>query len=153
MHLRKFSQIKVLRSRKTGEIEVVYTFYLDGRIWIWIWIQIRLGSVQIMINPIPDSWGPIRIRNISNNKPVMVLTTGVSATAGMLPVLANATVTVGNVAAQLPGLLLARGHTAQAFLQSETTQYFSLYLLNTRRQFIQPKYWNHYKQMLLFLCL
>jgi hypothetical protein len=55
----------------------------------------------------------------------MVLTTGVTATAGMLPVLADTTVTVGNVTAQLPGLLLARGHPAQAFLQSETTHYLS----------------------------
>ncbi len=40
----------------------------------------------------------------------MVLTTGVTATAGMLPVLPNTTMTVGNVTAQLPGLLLARRH-------------------------------------------
>jgi hypothetical protein len=95
-----------------------------------------------MINPIPDSWGPIRIRNISNNKPVMVLTTGVTATAGMLPVLSDTTMTVGNVTAQLPGLLLARGHPAQAFLQSETTHYLSLYLLNTRHSYCTTKIQN-----------
>jgi hypothetical protein len=106
-----------------------------------------------MINPIPDSWGPIRIRNISNNKPVMVLTTGVSATAGMLPVLANTTVTVGNVAAQLPGLLLARGHTAQAFLQSETTHYLSLYLLNTRHFYCTAQILAPTIKEMLLLCL
>jgi hypothetical protein len=42
--------------------------------------------------------------------PVVVLTTGVTATAGMLPVLPNTTMTVGNVTAQLSGLLLARRH-------------------------------------------
>ena len=42
--------------------------------------------------------------------PVVVLTTGVSATSGMLPVLADPSVTVGHVASQLPGLLLGCGH-------------------------------------------
>jgi hypothetical protein len=39
-----------------------------------------------------------------------MLTTGVTATARMLPVLANTTVAVGHVATQLPGLLLVGRH-------------------------------------------
>ena len=42
---------------------------------------------------------------------VMVLTTSVSATSGMLPVLSDPTVTVGHVSSQLPGLLLGCGHS------------------------------------------
>ncbi len=75
----------------------------------------------------------------------MVLTTGVTATAGMLPVLADTTVTVGNVTAQLPGLLLARGHTAQAFLQSER-RIIKLFILLSSPTLaihtVQQKYWN-----------
>ena len=42
--------------------------------------------------------------------PVVVLSTSVSATSGMLSVLADAAVTVGHVAAKLPGLLLVGRH-------------------------------------------
>ena len=42
--------------------------------------------------------------------PVVVLATGVTTTAGMLPVLANTTMTVGHVTTKLPGLLFAGGH-------------------------------------------
>jgi hypothetical protein len=83
----------------------------------------------------------------------MVLTTGVTATAGMLPVLANTTVTVGHVTAQLPGLLLARGHPAQAFLQSETTHYLSSYLLNTRHSYCTTKILEPTIKEMLLLCL
>jgi hypothetical protein len=72
----------------------------------------------------------------------MVLTTGVTATAGMLPVLSDTTMTVGNVTAQLPGLLLARGHPAQAFLQSETTHYLSSIFSTLSIHIVQHKYWN-----------
>ncbi len=41
---------------------------------------------------------------------VMVLTTSVTATSGMLSVLANTTVTMGHVASELPGLLLVGTH-------------------------------------------
>jgi hypothetical protein len=47
---------------------------------------------------------------ITKNLPMMMLATGITATAGMLPVLANTTVTVGNMTSQLPGLLLSGGH-------------------------------------------
>jgi hypothetical protein len=42
--------------------------------------------------------------------PVVVLAAGVTAAAGMLPVLADAAVTVRNVTAELPGLLAVRAH-------------------------------------------
>ena len=42
--------------------------------------------------------------------PVVMLTTGVSTTSGMLPVLPNPSVPVRHVASQLPGLLLGCGH-------------------------------------------
>jgi hypothetical protein len=42
--------------------------------------------------------------------PVVVLTTGVTAASGVLPVLADAAVTVGNVASELPGLLPVGTH-------------------------------------------
>ncbi len=42
---------------------------------------------------------------------VMVLTTSVSATSGMLPVLSDPTVTVGHMSSQLSGLLLGCGHS------------------------------------------
>ena len=44
------------------------------------------------------------------DEPVVMLSSGITPTAGMLPVLANTTVTVGHVTTQLPGLLLAGGH-------------------------------------------
>merc|ERR1719229_413366 len=42
--------------------------------------------------------------------PVVVLTTGVSATSGVLPVLPDPAVAMGHVSSQLPGLLLGCGH-------------------------------------------
>ena len=42
--------------------------------------------------------------------PVMMLTTGVSTTSGMLPVLPDPSVSVRHVTSQLPGLLLGCGH-------------------------------------------
>ena len=42
--------------------------------------------------------------------PVVVLTTGVSATSGVLPVLSDPSVTMGHMSSQLPGLLLGCGH-------------------------------------------
>ena len=42
---------------------------------------------------------------------VMVLTTCVSATSGVLPVLSDPSMTVGHVSSQLPGLLLGCGHS------------------------------------------
>ena len=42
---------------------------------------------------------------------VMVLTTSVSATSGVLPVLSDPSMTVGHVSSQLPGLLLGCGHS------------------------------------------
>ena len=42
--------------------------------------------------------------------PVVVLATGVSATSGMLPVLADPAVAMRDVASQLPGLLLGSCH-------------------------------------------
>ena len=41
---------------------------------------------------------------------VVMLTTSISATSRMLPVLSNSSVTVGHVSSQLPGLLLGCGH-------------------------------------------
>jgi len=41
---------------------------------------------------------------------VVMLTTSVSATSGMLPVLPNPTVSVGDMSSQLAGLLLSCGH-------------------------------------------
>ena len=41
---------------------------------------------------------------------VMVLTSGVTATSGMLSVFADSAVTVGHVTAKLPGLLLVGTH-------------------------------------------
>ena len=42
--------------------------------------------------------------------PVVVLTTSISATSRVLPVLSDPAVAVGHVTSQLPGLLLASGH-------------------------------------------
>ena len=42
--------------------------------------------------------------------PVVVLTTSVSATSRVLPVLPDPAVSVRHVTSQLPGLLLASGH-------------------------------------------
>merc|ERR1719167_334684 len=41
---------------------------------------------------------------------VVMLTSSVSATSGMLPMLANPTMTVGDMSSQLPGLFLSCGH-------------------------------------------
>ncbi len=41
---------------------------------------------------------------------VMMLTTGITTTSGMLPVLANTTMSMGHVSSQLPGLLQSGGH-------------------------------------------
>merc|ERR1719474_169158 len=41
---------------------------------------------------------------------VVVLTSSVSATSGVLPVLSDPTMTVGDMSSQLPGLLLSSGH-------------------------------------------
>jgi hypothetical protein len=43
---------------------------------------------------------------------VMMLTTSITTTSRMLSVLANSTMTVGNVAPELPGLLFACAHVA-----------------------------------------
>ena len=43
---------------------------------------------------------------------VMMLSTSVTATSGMLPVFANATMSMGNVTTKLPGLLLIFAHGA-----------------------------------------
>ena len=45
--------------------------------------------------------------------PVMMLTTSVTTTSRMLPVLSNPSVAVRDVASQLPSLLLACGHPYQ----------------------------------------
>ena len=45
--------------------------------------------------------------------PVMMLTTSVTTTSRMLPVLSDSSMAVRDVASQLPGLLLACGHTYQ----------------------------------------
>jgi hypothetical protein len=42
--------------------------------------------------------------------PVMVLSTGITATSWMLPVFANSSMTMGNMSAQLSGLLLCSRH-------------------------------------------
>merc|ERR1719373_66263 len=47
---------------------------------------------------------------------VMVLDTGVSTTSGMLPVLPNSSMTMGDVSSQLPGLLLGCGHSGTLLL-------------------------------------
>jgi len=47
---------------------------------------------------------------------VMVLATSVSTTSGMLPVLPNSSMTMGDVSSQLPGLLLGCGHSGTLLL-------------------------------------
>jgi hypothetical protein len=66
----------------------------------------HISKISIRSDPIPNNEQSMKKCEL----PVMVLTTGVTATAGMLPVLPDTTVTMGNVTAQLSGLLLARRH-------------------------------------------
>ena len=49
---------------------------------------------------------------------VMVLATSVSTTSGMLPVLPNSSMTMGDVSSQLPGLLLGCGHSGTLLLKN-----------------------------------
>jgi len=52
--------------------------------------------------------------------PVVVLSSGVSATSGMLPVLADTTVAVTHVATQLSGLFLAGRHLLKCYTQANS---------------------------------